>query len=530
MTTHTTSTKLQLGSLIAFSCVLYFPLVYKNTTGENDSMRMIINIIQSLKDDVSFYGYNYNISFAYYYLLELFRDYFIESYENLFIVMNYLSVCFAVFAQVPLYFIVKRYWDSKIAILTCVVFATMPVWWNLSLYGHPMIPSTALFLAGLSLYTTNIFQNKNLSAYKAGLLVLSILIFSASLSFRLDTILLFPLLTAIFILNRESIYYSFAKSILIGICSLAIFIFLQNTYGAIQAESGLSGFSSVLERMADYHNLSRFLDSMKKGLISFSFAMGHVYLLLFSAGVIFLAIKKDYKSLFFLLPVSIINLIFWLPNPTPVRHFVYVAPIIAFGCSLFVFQFGSRYIKITNAKTIILCFFVLFVSVLSSELLFPLAKAHYPWNYKAQDFSWRIPIRSTPISKRNIEEHFYASKITSQCLVKELDNIPNIIVGESLPLIMYIQMLSEDNIKFSEYATANRTVFFKVRLGESTFYIPDMQGDRISDYIADINEYFKNGQYSLMVDRNNHVTGSVNYSFADNITVLNHCGSSTPNI
>jgi hypothetical protein len=524
------SVSFQISIIVIFTSIITLPFVYSGASGEYDSMRMLIGIVNSMKDGSPFVGYNYDISFAYYHLLELFRAYFEHSYENLFTVTNYLSAFFAILTQVPLYFIVKRYWGEVAAVLACLFFATIPVWWGLSLYGHPMVPAVLFFLMGLSLYTVGLFESNAFSIRRLGYIALSILLFSLALAFRLDVILLFPLLTAIYILNNEKFSSATIQSVVIGIISLIIFLKFQAHFGVEplnanlndSVQSNADGFDGIVDRLLYWHNLDRLQGNLIKGVIAFVYGSGLIYILLFTGCVVFLVSKKDYKSLFFLLPVVVINLFFWLPNPMPTRHFVYISPLIAVGCSLAVYYLAARLNTATLRVTVSMFLAAFLFSNILTEILFPIVRANYPWKYKQQDFSFRFPIRSVPINQINTEDYFCTSRSTAQCLLEDVQHKPNVILGDPIPIMLYMQLLSDKTILFSEEAKYGG-VIFKMTHGHDRYYFPINFYNSLKGFNKGINAEYNSKEYGLAVDKNNPIISGVKYSFNEGMRIHNIC-------
>src|SRR5207237_4244889 len=101
-------------------------------------------------------------------------------------VMNLLSILSAVGLVIPFYFDSPPIVWGANAVAAALVLGVVPVWWNVALYGHPIMPALLLFFIPLALIACRPSQDTPL------LLRISILLLLAlALTFRFDLVLLF---------------------------------------------------------------------------------------------------------------------------------------------------------------------------------------------------------------------------------------------------------------------------------------------------------------------------------------------------
>jgi hypothetical protein len=427
--------------LLIVATLVYLPFVYGGVLGEWDSYRMAIGTIDSLTTNRLFASpllYNLSISYGYFGLLYLFTPLFKVNTALVISVMNYLNVASAILMVIPFFWLVKHYWGIVTAIAANLLLMFVPSWWNVSLYGHPMGPAVLLMFTGLALlaYRSHLSASSKPSVQWIGLDILIIAAFSMSLTFRLDAALLFPLIPACLWLEGYSFKEISLRSALYGLLSLLVFFAGQFFV------PGIVPTSSLLERFWDWHNVSRVIPNLVRGVVIGVLACHPLYLMTFGLACLLLVYQHKFQVLFFILPAFILNFLFWLPNPSPARHFVYIAPVLAVGIALgFCLNPLKRLGKGLSPLPLVLLFII--ASFITSELMYPVVRAYYPWKAAPQNYSARAYIRSIFINKYLAEQYFHQANRFGLTLSQlEAKPEPMVVLADMWPVLLQMQLQS----------------------------------------------------------------------------------------
>ena len=297
---------------------------------DRDSYRMLLGMLDSLAHGTHFTSpllYNRQVSFGYYSLIYALTAIFGHSAATIIAVMNAVSLVSAVLFVIPFYLVVERLFDRNTAIAACVILPLVPDWWNSALYGHPNMPGMLLFFSGLALLARSA---------KVGLAVRlgSVLLIAAALSFRFDLILLFPAIAAV-ILSRDSrLAVGARRTIFYVIGAIVIFKLIQFTLPPLHGGPRPESMFVLLHR---YQSPSRFFGSRAGFVRPFAAvggAFGPLLLLLIVPACWILLRRKNFPQTLFTVAVIAIQIVFWLPNPTPVRHYIPMGPAVAVTASM----------------------------------------------------------------------------------------------------------------------------------------------------------------------------------------------------
>lgn len=494
--------------LIILAGVLYLPFVYHNSFGDLDSYRAAIGIADAVTTGNSLEGadlYMKGTSFGYYAFLFMFRPIFEENLALIITVMNYLNVFSAMLIVVPFFLLVKRYWGKTTAIIANILLFFQPAWWNMALYGNPVIQAVLFLFAGLVLigYRVNL---KDSQVNKKWLILLDILIvmaFSLSLVFRLDSVLMFPLITGCLFLERFSIKAAFIRSVNYAIFAALLFVIGKVLLLGINAEES---FITVIFRMLQtWHHPSRFFSIYVKAIAIFLLSCHPLFLVAFCIACIHFMYKRYYRVLFFIVPTALINILFWLPNPLPSRHWIYLAPILAIGSAALLMMISEQEVfkklgRLGSPLSITIIFIL--VTLASSELLYPIVRVYYPWKCGVQNYSYRAPIRSIFVNKYYAEQYFHnASRLAIDLVELPPQKKPIIVITDPLPTLMKIKVLSKDN-KVARIDKLNRT-YYEVQNMRNRFIIVTFLGDFVTELLENTDTY--NGSY-LILDHYNPLT------------------------
>src|SRR5690606_11944581 len=132
-----------------------------------------------------------------------------------------------------------------------------------------------------------------------------------------------------------------------------------------------------------WHDPARLLPNLVRGTTIFVLACHPLFVALFGVGAVLLVRRRAWDALFFLVPTIAINYLFWLPNPSPSRHFMYVAPVLAAGVGVAVAMlvrgsatvWGARIAAVGVAASLVPA------SLLLAAAYLPLLQPAYPWKY-----------------------------------------------------------------------------------------------------------------------------------------------------
>ncbi|MCA9469027.1 MAG: hypothetical protein KC643_26785 [Nitrospira sp.] len=325
--------------LLLLSCIISIPFVYHDSFGERDAYRIALGTIHATIADQFFeseFLYGVTHSFGHYSWLFLFSHWIKTDPSFIFPLMNYSNTISFVFMTIPFFYLVNRYWGLHSAIVANVVLMLTPVWWRLSQFGHPQVPAILFMFVGLALLGMRSHLSK-LKKNKPSIFILDSLIvlaFSVCLTIRLDAILLFPLIPACLILERYPLKSAVGRGALYCAVPILIFLFFRETL--LPKHEGGQGILGTLTLLWHWHNPTRFSENFLRGNTIFFNAYSPYLLFFFLLSTLYLIFTRCYPTLFFFLPIVFVNYIFWLPNPSPGRHFVYLAPTFAVPIAIYV--------------------------------------------------------------------------------------------------------------------------------------------------------------------------------------------------
>lgn len=177
--------------------------------------------------------FNYEMSFGYYLALHPLISLLPNSYWPLF--LNGLSSLIGTILLIPLYLLIRSFFDSKIAFLTALFLLFSPPFWLLTRYGHPAVPALLLFICATAALDQSLGGNKKNWLWWGGSILLSVI----SLTIRVDILLcfLFPVGMSIYKKDKYDRVLPFLLSFYIltflgyGIIKWAILKYIFNPTG-----------------------------------------------------------------------------------------------------------------------------------------------------------------------------------------------------------------------------------------------------------------------------------------------------------
>jgi hypothetical protein len=325
-----------------------------------------------------------------------------------------------------------EYFFDSIAILANIILMTIPVWWQMSLYGHPQQIAVFFNFVGLALLCYRPRPAAGTLARVKALAVdlLIVAAFSLCLMNRLDCILMFPLIPAILICewySVKSFVVRFAGYTLIPILAFfSIDSYLPST--DIPAGSSIGNTFKLLFR---WHNPSRLVEHFGEANRIFLSAYPGFLLIAFILACFYLLHRRKFIPLFFILPVVLINYFFWLPSPFPARHFVYLAPALSIGIAILLASIGeqtSLFFSTSKLKTYIGVFLVFLTGHLCTSLMDG------------------VPVYRGVYSP---EDAIAAGRLGEDLMKIPPENQPVYVVSDAIPVIVKMQLIS-NSIKISK--------------------------------------------------------------------------------
>ncbi|MEH2279326.1 MAG: hypothetical protein V7K40_32215 [Nostoc sp.] len=410
-------------ALLGLASIFYLTIVYKNTFGERDTFRMAMGVIDSITSNKplgSSMLYGRDISFAYFVLLDFFRPIFKTNLALIIPFMNYINALSAILMVIPFFFLVKRYWGTTIALLANILLISIPAWRATSQYGHPMTEAVLFMFIGLALIGYRSFlRSLRLGWNKLILLdVLIIAAFALCLMFRLDAILMFPLIPACLLLENYPFKKIVSTSILYSVFPIILFKVMQSQLPVIPGQES----NGILDQLLLWNNPVRYVDNFLRGNLLFIWGLNPLICVIFVISCIYLVYKqRNYSTLFFILPTVLLNYIFWLPNAAPPRHFIYLAPVAAISMAIFltdIFPTVKSFVKNNRNTGVALTAILTFSLLISYKYSYPVPMSK-KYSYTVQQLGNKLQ-QLKPINK------------------------PIFVIGDTIPAVVQMQLLSKD--------------------------------------------------------------------------------------
>lgn len=469
-----TQNLLALSILLALACACYLPFTYHGVFGERDSYRMLCGLLDSLNTGTPFANstlYARHHSWGYYAWLYLFSDAVQKDPYSAFALFNYTNTITAILMVIPLFFVTRRFWGLGAAIYASILLMVTPVWWQMSLYGHPQSIAVFFNFTGLAIicYRSRLKSGKLARAKTAAGDLLIIAAFSLSLMNRLDCVLMFPLILAVMVYEGKSIKssaYRIAAYILLPIC---LFFMVDASLPASDTSTGgtIGGTFHLVWR---WHNPTRLVEHFRRANHIFFSAYPGFLIFAFLLACFYLIRTRKYAALFFILPVVLINYFFWLPSPFPARHFVYLSPVLAIGIAVLLAFMGRQtafWFSMNKLKTFTGIFFVFLCAYLSTSLIdgVPLYRGVY-----------------SPV------EAISAGRFGEDLMKIPQMNQPIFVVSDAIPVIVNMQLRS-DSIKITK--SDHHTLLVNNGKNDFIFCVQGWKLKGVSDLYAKAEKYEK---------------------------------------
>jgi hypothetical protein len=176
-----------LSALLVFISATILFLGYRTELGEDDLYRMLVGILYHHASDSRTLYYGYSFSFGYYWLVERIGEVVPLTRANGALIMNLIGAAAAVAGVAALFAHLAGRYGRETAALATVLFALTPIYLDLSMSGHPIVPAFAAFMAAACVLdlTRGVWPD----ALRIGL---GVALLVAALAFRAEIVLAFP--------------------------------------------------------------------------------------------------------------------------------------------------------------------------------------------------------------------------------------------------------------------------------------------------------------------------------------------------
>ena len=306
--------------------------------------------------------YPNRISFGYYAFLYLFENALKADRTILYPLMNYTNAVCSIIMVIPFFYVIRRYWGYTAAIIANLVLISVPIWQQVSIYGHPQTPAVLFVFTGLALLGHR-SHLESLNKATGVLFVWDIIVLMAfilSLAMRMDALLMFPLIMACLLLEGRSFRSALLHFILYSVFSVVIYFMVLS-----RIPENMDTVSVFLQPQAI---VVRAIKQFIPSTVLFIKAYPRFLLLTYYLSCLFLLYSGKYYSIVFVLPVVLINYLFYMPSPGDNgRHFHFIAPVVAAGIAILLSKiveifrlFRSYGSTLTGALSAFLIFFTVF--------------------------------------------------------------------------------------------------------------------------------------------------------------------------
>ncbi|MDQ2711055.1 MAG: glycosyltransferase family 39 protein [Acidobacteriota bacterium] len=247
--------------LVLVQAIALFPFRFTGGMQERDSYRMLLGMLDGITRGTYFASpllYNREVSFGYYALIYGLSSLFGNSPAALVAIMNAISFAAAVLFVIPFYLVVEELFDRYTAIAACTLLAVVPVWWNVALYGHPIMPAMLLLFSAMAVLAR---QRSTITPLHIRWLVVFTL--GLALTFRFDVTLLFPALAAVIWHRTPRIR---AAAITFAFYSIGAILFFKLAQLALPAVKNGPPPESILALLQRFENLGQVSGNVKEAI------------------------------------------------------------------------------------------------------------------------------------------------------------------------------------------------------------------------------------------------------------------------
>ncbi len=345
-----------------------FPFVYRGAAGDDDTIRMVNGMLWAQATGQGFaagHFYALPFTFGYYALLFWLPPAVLGSAAALLEAVNRIGHFSAALACGAVGLFVGRLHGVAAGLAAAILVGFSPMVLELATYGHPLLLSVTLLLAGG--WVLLAAEGRAGPAGMAGRIAAGALLV-ASLVVRTDSLLAFPWLALVFPSGAQHsgrLRRVLARCVVLAGAAVIFLILQHRTAGP--------GFREL-------HAAGNFLSSfyrpavVLKGMGVLALAAGIATL---AAGAFFLVRGGSRRNQVPAMALLGIALVVWIPNPTPCRHFFYallaLGELVALG--------ASRWLG--TMKVVGLAVLIALANQVVAEVLYRPVARRYPWLYPA---------------------------------------------------------------------------------------------------------------------------------------------------
>lgn len=279
--------------------------------------------------------YGLPISFGYYELFDhLVPGRILGDPDRLIPVMNAVGLVSSVAGLVALALAVTSAYGTRVALVTVALFGLSPLYLDMALSGHPLLPALAATFAGAALLFAETVGPRRVVAWSFAALLLF-----AGLTIRAEVLIAFGWLVVARADTRSLrafVTSAALRAVPPGVAVLAFFL-AQRFY--VDPEAGGSGtLAEFLKTFYDLRNIG-------KGVGFLAVGLGPALVVATAAALVWSLMQARHLprpelARLLLGPLALMGpcLLLWLPNPSPSRHFT----VLALGSALLIGRVVDR--------------------------------------------------------------------------------------------------------------------------------------------------------------------------------------------
>ncbi len=359
------------------------PYLYRDCVGDPDMLLMLNGVIEHPAAAHQWnpsHKYGLLFSWGYYWLLYHLPGQVREHPSQLIAAVNVIGWLSAVLACGALGLLALRLYGLGRSLALTIPLAFSPMVLELATYGHPFMLSVALMFGGAIV----LFHAESQAgvASLAGRALAALLVF-ASLAVRAESLLVLPWLALVSSHERAaplSIRRAMERAFVFVVAFLA-FLWVQRGIG--------SGPGLVFDTLSAFFRSFYHPGQLLRGLVVLGLGLGLALLAAAAALTLWGWARRDpVRATVPSLVLLGVSLLFWLPNPTPCRHFFFALLAV---CELFALGAVRR---LGTRRAVVLALTVVVLNQVGAELLYrPITRQYWA----SETGSRRLATGSVPL-------------------------------------------------------------------------------------------------------------------------------------
>jgi hypothetical protein len=310
-------------TLVAIFGCLTFAYAYRFSFGERDSYRVFDGVLTAFQRGEALSGslvYGYGISRGYFAFVATLRGLAARPLELMHALNLATFVC--VTASLPVIAVLARAFGGRAAGLTAIaLIGVVPVWMTCGQYAHPMWPAIFFMLTSLAIASV---RDGVRPALRPACDLLAVLSIGLAVSMRLDVLLMAPMFLGLCVEDERFSLRRMFRWLVVGLagvaCGLAI---------CAMTPAPAGGPTDIGEMIAAWHSPARLIRLFPVAQLRVLRALGPGFAIAFVFAAYAFWRSRSLRRLLLTAPVVLINYLFWIPNPQPERHFLYLVPALA---------------------------------------------------------------------------------------------------------------------------------------------------------------------------------------------------------